>query len=221
MMFSFERPLGFSYKAGQTIDLTLINTPETDAEGNSRTFSIANAPHEDGISIATRMRDTAFKRTLRSMPAGTEIEITEPMGSFTLHNDTNKAAVFLIGGIGITPVRSILLDATERKLLHQIYLFYSNRRPEDTAFLDELTGLEKINPNFKLIATMTQMDQSKEAWNGETGYINSDMVEKYVKDSDAIWYISGPAGMVKTMRSILEKLQVDDDYIKTEEFSGY
>ncbi len=221
MMFSFEKPAGFSYKAGQNIDMTLINPPETDAEGNTRTFSLVAAPSEKAISIATSMRDTAFKRVLKNMAPGTEVEISDALGSFTLHNDTSKPAVFLIGGIGITPVHSILVDAAERNLPHRLCLFYSNRKPEDAAFLEELTTLQEKNPTFKLIATMTQMEQSKQPWNGETGYITAAMIKKYVPDLNAVWYLSGPAAMVKTMRGILTELGADEDFIKTEEFSGY
>lgn len=221
MSFAFEKPKDYIFKAGQNIDLTLINPSETDNEGNSRTFSIVSAPSENMIEIATRMRDTAFKRILKDMPIGGEVEMTEAMGSFTLHNDISKPAIFLIGGIGITPVRSILFDAAEKKLPHKLFLFYSNRRPEDAAFLEELVSLQTNNPNFKLIATMTDMENSKQQWQGEKGYINADMIKKYVTDLNAVWYISGPAAMVKAMREILTQLNVDDDFVKTEEFSGY
>src|SRR3954463_13988390 len=93
--FHFEKPTGFEFKAGQTIDMTVLSPSETDAEGNTRTFSIASAPHEEEIIIATRMRDTAFKRVLGAMSAGSEVEIDGPMGSFTLHNDLKRSAVFL------------------------------------------------------------------------------------------------------------------------------
>lgn len=221
MSFAFEKPKDYIFKAGQNIDLTLINPSETDNEGNSRTFSIVSAPSENMIEIATRMRDTSFKRILKDMPIGGEVEMTEAMGSFTLHNDISKPAIFLIGGIGITPVRSILFDAAEKKLPHKLFLFYSNRRPEDAAFLEELVSLQTNNPNFKLIATMTDMENSKQQWQGEKGYINADMIKKYVTDLNAVWYISGPAAMVKAMREILTQLNVDDDFVKTEEFSGY
>ena len=221
MSFAFEKPKDYIFKAGQNIDLTLINPSETDNEGNSRTFSIVSAPSENMIEIATRMRDTSFKRILKDMPIGGEVEMTEAMGSFTLHNDTSKPAIFLIGGIGITPVRSILVDAAEKKLSHKLFLFYSNRRPEDAAFLDELASLQTTNPNFKLIGTMTYMGNSNQQWQGERGYINGDMIKKYVTELNAVWYISGPAAMVKTMREILTQLNVDDDFVKTEEFSGY
>lgn len=110
MAFHFEKPEGFAYKAGQFADYTLVNPSETDAEGNTRGFTLASAPYEDDIMLATRMRDTAFKRVLKTMKIGTEITLDAPYGSFTLHNNTQIPAVFLTGGIGVTPARSIVLQ---------------------------------------------------------------------------------------------------------------
>lgn len=114
--------------------------------------------------IATRMRDTAFKRVLRKVPSGLEMKTGGPSGSFTLHKKAEKPAVFMAGGIGITPFLSIIRQATPDKAPHQIYLFYSNRRAEDTAFFDSLTEAGKQNPNFHLIATVTEMDKSHREW---------------------------------------------------------
>lgn len=222
MAFSFERPAGVDFKAGQHAEWTLINPPETDAEGNSRMFSLASSPAEEWLTFATRMRDTAFKRVLGKMNTGDTIQLANPHGSFTLHNDTTKPAVFLIGGIGITPVFSIIKDATERLLPHKLFLFYSNRRPEDAAFLNELTELAHSNHNFTFVPTMTEATKSAQAWNGETGYITQAIIEKYVADMrTAIYYLSGPEAMVAAMRKVLAESGVNDDNIKTEEFSGY
>ncbi len=222
MEFTWERPAGFDYQAGQTVDLTLVNPPETDAEGNTRTFSLVSAPHEEVLKTATRLRDTAFKRTLRNMELGTEVQAEGPLGSFLLHENTARPAVMLSGGIGITPFHSMIADATERKLPHQIYLFYSNRRPEDTAFLDELQEFAKENPNFHLIATMTSMENSKADWHGETGYIDSGMLERHLpKDASAIYYLAGPQAMVTAMRKALSSIGVSGDDIRFEEFAGY
>src|SRR5215470_1739671 len=84
MAFFFEKPPGFSFKAGQFMRLTLIDPPETDAEGNGRTFTIASAPYEDHLMIATRMRDTAFKRVLKSTPLETRLVARGPYGSLTI-----------------------------------------------------------------------------------------------------------------------------------------
>ncbi len=219
--FVFERPDGFEFKAGQTIDVTVLDPAETDAEGNVRTFSIASAPEDSELLIATRMRDTAFKRTLGGLAPGREVQIEGPMGSFTLHNDVSKPAVLLAGGIGITPFRSMVRHAAAAKLPHQIYLFYSNRRPEDTPFLAEFPAEKAQNPNFHLISTMTQLDPS-EAWVGERGYITGDMVKKYVSDlAKPIYYLAGPPAMVAAMRKTLNEAGVDDDNIRSDEFAGY
>ena len=86
--FQFEKPAGFDFKPGQSVDLTLLNPPETDSEGNVRTFFIASAPFEDQLRFATRMRDTAFKRSLKKMPLGTVVKMDSAMGSFTLHKNS-------------------------------------------------------------------------------------------------------------------------------------
>lgn len=221
MAFYFKKPEGFEHRAGNTIDLTLIDPPETDGEGNTRTFSVAAAPAEEYLMIATRMRDTAFKRSIGKMETGTEVSIDGPFGSFVLHHNAIKTAVLLAGGIGITPFRSISVQAAHEKLPHKIYLFYSNRRPEDAPFLKELQGLESKNPNFKLIATMTEMDKSEQPWEGPTGYITGDMIKEVPDYQNAIYYIAGPPAMVAGMFKVLKDLAIDPDNIKTDEFAGY
>src|SRR5437879_5944796 len=116
MAFHFAKPSEFSFKAGQAADLTLLKPPETDSEGNIRTFSIASPPFEEQLTFATRMRDTAFKRSLKKISLGTEVKIDSPMGSFTLHKNSSKPAVFLAGGIGITPFISIVRQADHDRL---------------------------------------------------------------------------------------------------------
>lgn len=220
MAFHFEKPEGFEFKAGQFGDFTLINPPETDEEGNTRGFSLAHAPYEKGLMIASRMRDTAFKRTLKNLPLGTEIKLDAPYGSFILHKTVTTPAVFLTGGIGITPVRSIIAQATQDKLQQKIILFYSNKTPQDTAFLSDLESFVKENPHFTFIPVMTRTTPEK--WKGESGHINKEMLSKYIPDlSSPIYYISGPASMVATMRQILTDSELNEDNIRTEEFSGY
>jgi len=221
-MFSFTKPEGFTHVAGQTVDMTLVEPKETDAEGPMRTFSITSAPHEGVIAIATRMRDTAFKHTLRDMPVGGEVSIERPFGSFAPHENTARPAVFLSGGIGITPFHAIVKDAAHKQLAHTLVLFYSNRRPEDTAFLDELTALQQQNKNYKLVATMTDMEKSAKEWSGERGYIDASMIKKYVPEgTEPIYYLAGPQTMVTAMRGVLTGMGVSNDDIRFEEFAGY
>jgi ferredoxin-NADP reductase len=222
MAFHFEKPAGWTFKAGQFIDITLLEPSETDTEGNTRGFSIASAPHEENIMVATRMRDTAFKRVLKILPLETAVKIEGPFGNLTLHNNAARPAVLLAGGIGVTPFRSILFRAAKEKLPHRIFLFYSNRRPEDAPFLGSLQQLENENPNYKLIATMTGMENSHQPWDGETGLINGEMLARYLQNAVLpIYYIAGPASMVKGLHTMLNDAGVDDDNIRTEEFVGY
>jgi ferredoxin-NADP reductase len=222
MAFHFEKSEGFLYKAGQFADFTLINPPETDAEGNTRGFSLASAPYEKDLEIATRMRDTAFKQALKGLPYGTQLKLDAPYGSFTLHKNAAITAVFLTGGIGITVVRSILLEAVHEAVPRRILLFYANHRPGDAAFLEELRTLAAQNPQFTFVPTMTKMEHSRKEWAGETGHITKAMLEHYIGDlTTPIYYITGPTSLVAAMRKTLTEAGVDDDTIRTEEFTGY
>ena len=222
MAFHITRPTDFQFRAGQAIDLTLIDPPESDAEGNTRAFSLASAPFEDELMIATRMRDTAFKRVLRSAPLGTKVKFEGPSGSFVLHRKAEKPAVFLAGGIGMTPFLSIIRQATHDNAPHQLHLFYSNRRPEYAAFLNVLNQTTMQNPKFHLITTMAEMQKSGREWHGETGFIDRAMLVKYLPSLQGpIYYVAGPPAMVAAMRRMLTEAGVDEDDIRTEEFSGY
>jgi ferredoxin-NADP reductase len=222
MAFHFEKPDGFVYKAGQFADFTLIDPPENDAEGSTRGFSLASAPYEQDLQVATRMRDTAFKRVIKRLPDGTELKLDAPYGSFTLHHNPGLPAVFLTGGIGSTVVRSILLEATHQALPHHIWFFYANRHPEDAAFLSTFNTVAATNPHVTFAPTMTDTEHPDKEWTGETGHITKAMLERFVDDLLApLYYCTGPASLVTAMRNMLNDAGVDDDMIRTEEFTGY
>lgn len=222
MAFHLSRPAGFEFRAGQSIDLTLIEPPEMDDEGSTRAFSLAGAPSDSDLMVATRMRDTAFKRVLKSLTPGAKLKLEGPSGSFVLHRKAEKPAVFLAGGIGITPFSSIIRQATEEMAQRDLYLFYANRRPEDAAFLNVLTDAAKRNSRFHFIPTMTGMQKSARQWSGETGHIDSAMLAKSLPSLNGpIFYLAGPPAMVAALRRMLVEAAVDEDDIRTEEFAGY
>ena len=222
MAFHFVKPSDFQFRPGQSFDVTLLNPPETDAEGNTRTFSIVSAPFDPDLMIATRVRDTAFKRVLRNAAPGLEVKIEGPSGSFVLPRKAEKPVVLLAGGIGITPFLSMIRQATHDKAPHQIYLFYSNHRPEDAAFLDLLSEAARQNPNFQSIATMTDMNKSGREWKGETGFINKEMLAKHLPTLQGpLYFLAGSPAFVAAMRGMLTDAGVDEDDIRTEEFAGY
>ncbi|HET6400840.1 MAG TPA: FAD-dependent oxidoreductase [Candidatus Kapabacteria bacterium] len=224
-VFHLSKPEGFEYESGQTIDLTLIDPKDMDAEGPVRTFSLVSAPHEPELMFATRMRDSAFKRALKNAPPGMELAWDGPYGSFIMHRNASKPAVFLAGGIGITPFMSMVKHAGHKKLPHQIYLFHSNHTPEDSPFLADLTEFTKQNPNFHYIPTMTDLKDSPKqagAWAGERGFVDKSMIARHVNDlSTPVYYMAGPAGFVSAMRKMLVESKVDEDSIRFEEFPGY
>jgi ferredoxin-NADP reductase len=222
MSFKFGKPIDWTFQAGQFIDITLLDPAETDSEGNTRGFSIASAPFENTLMIATRMRDTAFKRVLKTLPLGSEVKIEGPFGDLRLHNNRVRPAVVLSGGIGITPFRSILMQAVEDRRANRIVFFYANRRPEDAPFLDDMQALAADSATFTFIPTMTDMEHSHLSWDGERGHIDQKMLARYLMDiTSPIYYVTGPPGMVKGLRMLLNSTGVDDDDIRTEEFTGY
>lgn len=213
-----ERALRFA--PGQFGEFTLTDPPHEDSKGNTRTLSLASSPNDHDIMIAMRMRDTAFKNSLREVPLGTTVDMMGPMGGLTLHKDSKRPAVFLTGGIGITPVRSIAKHATEERLPHEIVVLYSNRTRALTAFLGDFEAWRRTNPNLSFVPTLT--DDEPSDWPFELGFIDEAMVRRHVSDLKApIYYVVGPPGMVAAMRELLERAGVDEMQVKTEDFAGY
>ena len=222
MAFHFDKPEGFGFKPGQAVDLVLADPALGGTDGARHAFSIVSAPYRDELVLATRMRDTAFKNALARLAVGGSAEIEGPFGSLTLHGTPHRAAVFVAGGIGITPFMSMLRHATHGGLQHRVVLLYSNRRPEDSAYLSELQRLEGDHPNFRLVATMTRMRESRWPWTGATGKIDAVLLRRAAEGlPDPIYYIAGPTAMVAALRDVLEAAGIDDDDIRSEEFYGY
>lgn len=220
--FHFAKPGHFVFKPGQAIDLILDDSSGIDKQSTRHAFSLVSAPLEEQITIATRMRDSWFKQTLKSLTVGSEVQIEGPFGSLTLHNKRERAAVFIAGGIGVTPFMSMLRQASHDRLPQQLVLLYSNRRPEDAAFLAELQTLERQNERFLLVPTMTQMSKSSLPWSGETGSLGKELIKRICSELEApIYYLAGPPAMVEAMRENLNLAGVDDDDIRSEEFYGY
>jgi ferredoxin-NADP reductase len=222
MAFWFEADgASFEFRAGQHADFVFTRPCMGSESDNSRTFSLASSPRDkEPVMIAMRMRKTDFKSALESAVRGTKFVVSRPRGSFTLHRDITRPAVFLAGGIGITPIRSILQQAAQEHLPHKLYLFYSNREAEDAAFLDEFESMTAQNPNFTLVPTITGYRTL--AWPYEKGHINREMLKRYLLGlKGPVYYIAGPSGMVAAMTELLHSLGVSDDDIKTEEFGDY
>ena len=221
MAFHFAKPAGFEFRAGQAIEL-LLPDPGGAPQDIGHAFSIVSAPHEDEIVIATRMRDSAYKRALKAMAPGAPARIDGPFGSLTLHKSRSRGALLVAGGIGITPFVSMLRHAAREGFAQPVTLLYSNRRPEDAAFLDELLAIEREHDAFTLVATMTEMSKSARRWDGQTQMIDADVAAQALGAlSSPISYVAGPPAMVDAMRRVLVEAGTDEDDIRTEDFAGY
>lgn len=223
MAFQLHKPKGFDFAPGQAVDLVLSGQATADNDQNVRhAFSIVSAPFEDQLVIATRMRDSVFRRALKSLAVCSPVMIDGPFGSLVLHNDRSRAAVFIAGGIGITPFISMLRQAHHVQSPQRLILLYSSRRPEEAAFLVDLQHLEEQNKHFRLVATMTDMHLSSRTWLNQTGFINADLLTRVVGDlPKPVFYVVGPPGMVEAMRHTLQLLGIDKDNVRSEAFYGY
>jgi ferredoxin-NADP reductase len=208
------------FKPGQYFWVTLLDPPYEDEKGPRRHFSVVSSPNEHGVlGFCTRLRDSAFKRSLVELPIGAEVEVEEPKGSFLLPEDADQRYVFIAGGIGITVFRCMLRYIAEEKLPHRVTLVYSNRDRESAAFLDELLELERENANFELVLTMTE----DPAWDGESRLIDAAFLRDHLGDAleSSAYLIAGPPAMVDGVLATLQSAGVPEAQIRPDRFSGY
>ncbi len=222
------------YTAGQYAFFD-IGGVHNDSKGPIRHFTISSSPTEDFIMITTRIRDTPYKKRLSSLEEDTIVKVRGPQGKFVLHDDYSKPAVFLSGGIGVTPFRSMIKYATDKQLPIKIVMFDSNRNQENTLFKKEFDEYANINRNLKIVYTITEEEEKQKTqgtpssigqqWTGERGRIDKDKLTKHLTDDEiqnSIFYTCGPPGMIKAMQDIIQNdLKVPKDRIKVEEFTGY
>jgi ferredoxin-NADP reductase len=210
----------FDYQPGQYFWVELLDPPYEDEKGPRRHISAVTSPTERGvIGLCTRIRESAFKRSLAELPVGAEVEVEPPRGKFVLPEDASRALVFVAGGIGITAFRSMLRYIQDEGLPHRVTLIYSNRDRESTPFLDELEEIERTNPRVRLILTMTDDD----GWPGERRRVDANFFKDYLGNdlNDASYMVAGPPGMAEAATEELKKTGVDEHLISTDSFSGY
>ena len=205
---SFDNSKGnLKFIAGQYIKVYIPKLLYPDVRGNQRMFSICSSPNnKNKISIAFRNSGSGFKKGLIELPIGSIIEIEGPFGSFTLPESTDDPIVLIAGGIGITPILSMIRFANEKITKHMITLLYSNKDKESSAYLTELTNTAQNNEKIVL--------------KNKFSSINEEFIKENIKDH-AKWYIAGPPAMIDSTRGILSKLKIDSNDIYFEEFSGY
>lgn len=219
MAFVFEKPQDFVFQAGQYVVMTLPRLLFPDTRRGIRSLSIASAPYENQLVFAMRITESGYKQTLNAMAIGDEVNITQAIGHFVL-DESARPIVFLIGGIGITPARSILRQAVYDESKRPFRLFYSNRTPHDASFAHELQEFPTLD--YRCIDTLTNQEAAEQCeWQEERGYICDAMLKRYMTDiENPLYYIVGSPTFAHAMMTMLADMHVDTESIKQDPFTG-
>lgn len=216
MLFEFEKPADFDFQAGQFINMT-VQGEYTDETADCRFMSMASAPYEDQLSFGMRMSKSAFKRNLQNLKTGDHIELSPPSGRLTLQSAEVRPIFGLLGGIGITPMRSIVRQMLHQQKENPVTLLYSNRTADDAAWLDEFSQLAEQHGQIEFVPTMTR----EKNWSGEQGRIDKQMIKKYLPANDVLYYVVGYPQFVMTIQQYLSQLNIPRENIKFEAFFAY
>jgi ferredoxin-NADP reductase len=218
--FIFRPSVKLAFKPGQYLDWTLA-VRQPDDRGNRRTFTIASSPDEEVVRLGVKFypRPSAFKRALLDLKPGDVIYGSQLAGSFTLPEDETEKLVFIAGGIGITPFRSMIQNMLDHGTARPAVLFYGSNSLEDIAY-DELLDRAAWELGLKTIYAVA--DGSVEGANVHRGFIDGQLVEREVPDYlERTFYISGPRAMVLRFQDMLKQLGVSRSRIKVDFFPGF
>lgn len=220
--FVFAKPQYVHFTPGQYFEWTL---PEetADSRGNRRYFTIASSPTESVIRLGVKIDPehmSSFKRHLLNMKKGDLISASQLAGDFSLHKGVTKPVVFIAGGIGITPFRSILQSLIDTKEKMPVTLFYTASSPKEFAYQDVFASAEKNGA--KTIYVVTREENVPKGWKGEKGRLSVKMITRHVSNpQEALYYISGPNSMVDAYKHVLREIGVSSSSIITDYFPGY
>ena len=222
--FIFTSPSRLAFAPGQYLEWTLGHQ-NPDSRGNRRYFTIASSPTEQDIHMGVRFypaeESSSFKKALASLKAGDAIVASQLAGDFTLPKDQTKKLAFIAGGIGVTPFRSMVKFMMDKQDKRDTIMLYSNRTVNYIAYknlFDE--AAQKIN--LKMVYALSDVDQAPANWDGPTGYVNADMIKRYIPDfTSRTFYISGPQAMVTLTDETLRSLGMPSNQIKKDFFPGF
>ena len=216
--FFFDKPANFQFLAGQYVALKLDNLVAPDARAGVRSLSICSSPCEDGIAFTMRQSDSGFKKTFWSMQPGDTVSITPPIGKFVLDPNDEREVVFLVGGVGITPVRSMLCEEAQSHGTRKFTLFNANRTHEDAPHRDELRALSL--PHFRYLDVFSQEEKALRE-NEVKGYIESNLLTQYLDNpKDCLYYIVGSSSFLEAMEKMLADMGVPEDQWHQDPFTG-
>jgi ferredoxin-NADP reductase len=216
--FLFEPETQVDYQAGQYLRFTLSH-PNPDQRGVTRTFTLSSFPTEPLLMLTTRLSTppSTFKAALASLTPGGTLDTSGPFGRF-VYTPTDAPTVFIAGGIGITPIRSILGDLATRRVRANVTVLYSNRTSE-VPFHGFLNSLAPDWPQLRTVYTVTRPDGD---WQGPSGRIDAAFLQQHLADlTQCVFMVSGPTTLVTGIRAVLAGIGVDDRRVKYESFPGY
>jgi len=232
--FFWEPDTPVIYKPGQYFYYTIPTLKYPDPRGTTRHFTISSSPTEGPIlRLTTRVREeSGFKKTMDGLEIGAVIDGEGPNGTFMMEEADLGPHIFIAGGIGITPFRSMIKYIIDRNLKTEIYLIYSNSMPEEAAFRIEIETWAKTYPNIKVSMTMSHMEESHETWSGSTGRVDEAMLKTLIgkwktsassslKIENCTWWVCGPPAFPDAMDEVLAKMNISPDKIRSEKFTGY
>jgi len=219
-VFNLEKKIIFL--PGQYLEWTL-NLKNPDSRGNRRYFTIASSPTEENLKIGVKFYpdSSSFKKKLISVTENDKVFAGQLSGDFIIPKNNNQKLVFIAGGIGITPFRSMVKYLLDNKIKMPIVIFYSNKSKEEIVYKEIFDDTqEKLG--IKTIYTLTDLDNIPKNWKSEKGRITGEMIKKYAPDfKERSFYLSGPHAMVIGFEEVLHSLRIDGSKIKKDFFPGY
>lgn len=220
--FIFKNDRKFSFLPGQYLEWTLQHN-KTDSRGDRRYFTVASSPEEKEIKLGIRTQEdgSSFKKAMLSLREGDKVYASQLAGDFTLPENKKEKLVFIAGGIGITPFRSMILHLLEIKEKRDIVFFYAVSDPKEIAYKNILnTAEEKLG--IKVIYMVTNKSKIEKDWKGKVGYLTEEMIKNEVPEfRQRTYYLSGPNSMVDSYKKIIKSIGVSGKNIVTDYFPGF
>ena len=221
MNFVFKPSHRLAFEPGQYMEFTLAHA-KPDSRGNRRFFTIASSPTEDGLHLGVRFyaNSSSFKKALSRIDGRSKMMAGQIAGDFTLPKDPKQKLVFMAGGIGITPFRSMLKYLLDMHQHRDIVLLYVNRTADEIAYKDMLSEAQ-TKLGIKVFCTLTNTKAIPRNWRGLVGRIDEHMIQAVVPDyEERTFYVSGSLDMVRAYEHILKNMRVRHDQIKKDFFPG-
>ena len=219
-VFAPDKP--FAFAPGQYMEWTLAHE-RADARGNRRYFTLASSPTEKNLRLGVKFypRSSSFKQSMLTMDRNSQIVASQLSGDFTLPPDPRQKCVFIAGGIGITPFRSMLKYLLDTQQRRAIVVFNVNRTAADLVY-DDVLHAAQTHLGVKVVNTLTDTRMKPSWWKGRWGYIDEQLISEEVPDyRHCVFYLSGPNAMVESFQRVLARMGLHAWQIKTDFFPGF